>query len=82
MNGSSYSTISMLSPRLYKLLWVSLAHKDEDIRQVKDVIAEGLRNQYVATETAQMLNMCAFLDPRFKNLDLFIPECGKKDVTE
>ena len=61
---------------------MSLAHKDEDIRQVKDVIAEGLRNQYVATETAQMLNMCAFLDPRFKNLDLFIPECGKKDVTE
>ena len=72
----------MLSPLLYKLLRVSLAHKDEDsatIRQVKD---EDLRNRYAATETAQMLNMCAFLDPRFKNLDPFIPECERKDVTE
>ena len=85
MSGSSYPTVSMLSPLLYKLLRVSLAHKDEDsatIRQVKDVVAEDLRNRYAATETAQMLNMCAFLDPRFKNLDPFIPECERKDVTE
>ena len=82
MSGSSYPTVSMLSPLLYKPIRVSLAHKDKDsatIRQVKDVIAEDLRNLY---EAAQMLNMCAFLDPRFKKLVLFIPEGERKDVTE
>ena len=61
---------------------MGLAHKDKDsatIRQVKDVIAEDLRNWY---EAAQMLNMCAFLDPQFKKLVLFIPEGERKDVTE
>ena len=53
---------------------MSLIHKNEDnatICQVKDVTVEGLRNQYVVNETAQMLNMCPFLhvDSKFKNLD-------------
>ena len=47
---------------------MGLAHKDKDsatIRQVKDVIAEDLRNLY---EAAQMLNMCAFLDPSIQKV--------------
>ena len=30
MSGSQYPTVSMLSPLLYKLLKVTLSHKDED----------------------------------------------------
>ena len=85
MSGSQYPTVSMLSPLLYKLLKVTLSHKDENnpaIKCVKDAIANDLNVRYTSRETTLMLSMSAFLDPRFKDLNLFVDEDDKIDVLE
>ena len=78
MSGSSYPIVSTLSSLLYKLLQVSLAKDSATICQVKDKIL-GISMRQLKQLRCRV---CAFLDPWFKNLDPFIPEGERKDVTE
>ena len=43
---------------------------------------EGEKEEIKDTKTVRMLNMSAFLDPRFKGLNPFVPECERKDAIE
>lgn len=51
-------------------------------KQLKEAIATDLYHRYASLNQQQMLCAAAFLDPRFKDLDPFVPETDRKDVRE
>ena len=85
MSGSNYPMISMLSPLLYRLLDITLKPEDNDSsssKHIKAAIAEDLKNRYSTYDVRHTLNVAAFLDPRFKDLDPFILEEDRDDIKE
>lgn len=84
MSASSYPTLSMLSPLLYKLLDIVLKVKDDtpSCKHLKEAIATDLSHRYASLDQQQMLHAAAFLDPRFHDLDPFILETDRTDVEE
>ena len=85
MSASSYPTLSMLSPLLYKLLEKVLRVEEDDTpsgKALKEAILTDLSRRYSSLNQQVMLHAAAFLDPRFKDLDPFVPETERKDVQE
>ena len=85
MSGSKYPTSSLLAPLLYKLLDVTLKVGNDDsnhMRLIKQVIATDLQTRYRSLSVTEMINTAAFLDPRFKDLDPFIPQENHDDIIE
>lgn len=76
MSASSYPTMSMLSPLLYKLtekvLKVGKEHTSSG-KALKEAILTDLNHCYSSQNQQEMLHTAAFLDPRFKNLHPFVP---------
>ena len=85
MSGSSYSTIGIIAPLLYKLLEKTLAITDDDsttARSVKMEIYTDLQDRYQARELRLLFKKCAYFDPRFKDLSPFVPEDEHDDIIE
>ena len=82
LSGSSYATISIVSPLIYKFC-SSLDGKEgdsENSKQIKVAIQSDLKERY-KWDTAKMLQEAAFLDPRFKHLN-FLSSDEKTDTIE
>ena len=74
MSASSHPTVSMLSPLLYKLKFLVLKVSEEDsqtTKQLKQAILLDLQCCY-SQDIQALLDISAFLDPRFKDLDPFV----------
>ena len=82
MSASSYPTLSMLSPLLYKLLNIVLKVDENDTNSGKNSIENNLCSRYASLDLQQIYHIAAFVDPRFKDLDPFIPESDREDVRE
>uniref|UniRef100_A0A1X7VX41 HAT C-terminal dimerisation domain-containing protein n=1 Tax=Amphimedon queenslandica TaxID=400682 RepID=A0A1X7VX41_AMPQE len=85
MSGSSYPATGMLYPLLYKLLHITLAIKEEDsthIKKVKQAIYEDLVSRYNDDNLQLVLKKSSYLDPRFKDLNPFIPVEECENVVE
>lgn len=81
----SASTLSMLSPLLYKLIEKVLKVEEDDTpsgKAFKEAILTDLNHCYSSLNKQEMLHTTAFLDPRFKDLDPFVNETERKDVQE
>ena len=52
------------------------------MQNVKHAISNDLSHCYNDQHLKHLLNMCAFLHPRFKDLDLLIPEEEQCEVVE
>lgn len=85
LSGSKYATISLLAPILYKLIYKTLKIEDKDttiLKSIKNAICTDLKSRYEPLEIQRLLNIAAFLDPRFKQLDPFVAEIDREDVVE
>ena len=51
-------------------------------KHLREAIATDLLHRYASLNHQKMLRVPAFLDPRFEDLDSFIPESDRKDVKE
>ena len=57
--------------------------KDSTIlKSIKNAICTDLKSIYESLEVQRLLNIAAFLDPRFKQLDPFVAEVDREDVVE
>ena len=69
LSGENHVTVSALRPLLSHLL-TNLLHVEPGsnglINEMKDIIRRDLSPRYNAPETAELLDKCSFLDPRFK----------------
>ena len=82
LSGSSYGTISIVSPLIHKFC-SNLDRKDDDsdnIQQIKTTIRSDLKVRYTG-DSAKMLQEAAYLDPRFKHLN-FLSDDEKEDTIE
>lgn len=82
LSGSSYATISIAWPLIYKFC-SSLNGKEgdsENSKQIKAAIQSDLKEHYKG-DTAKMLQEAAFLNPRFKHLN-FLSSDEKTDTIE
>ena len=52
------------------------------IAQLLSLLNTDLKSQYASLEIQRLLNVGAFLDPRFKQLDPFVAEADHEDVVE
>ena len=85
MSGSNYPTISMISPLLYQVCKVTLKVKEDDnanLKRIKETMLEDFQDRYSSPGILEIINIAAFLDPRFKELDPFIPASERVDVKE
>lgn len=84
MSGSSYPTIGLIFPLLYKLLYITLAIKEDEplVRKVKTEIFKDLSNRYKERDLQLFFKKCAYLDPRFKDLVPFIPSDERAGLIE
>ena len=85
MSGSNYPTISMMSPLLYQVCEVTLKVNEDDslnLKRIKETLLEDFKDRYSSPAITEILNIAAFLDPQFKELDLFIPVDERVDVKE
>ena len=77
---TTYPTVSMLSPLLYKLKFLVLKVSEEDsqaTKQLKQAILLDLQYCY-----SQDIHISAFLDPRFKDLDPFVAVTDRVEIEE
>ena len=84
MSTSSYPMLSMLSPLLYKLKVLVLKVSERDsqtAKQLKQAILLDLQYRY-SQDIQAMLDITAFLDPPFKDLDPFVATAHRVDVEE
>ena len=84
-SGSNYPTISMISPLLYQVCKVTLKANEDDnvsLKRMKETMLEDFQDGYSSPAITEILNIAAFLDPRFKELDPFIPVNERVDVKE
>ena len=51
-------------------------------KALKEAILTDLSRRYSSLNQQEILRTAAFLDPRFKDLDPFVPETERKDVQE
>ena len=75
----------MLAPILYKLIYKTLKVEDTDttiLKSIKNAICTDLKSRYEPLEIQRLLNIAAFLDPSFKQLDPFVAEIDREDVVE
>ena len=82
LSGSSYGTISIVSPLIHKFC-SNLDRKEDDgenLKQIKVAIQSDLKERYVG-DTAKLLQEAAFLDPRFKQLN-FLSDDERRDTIE
>lgn len=84
MSGSKYPTFSLLAPLLYKLLDITLKVRDDssNLKAIKKAIATDLQERYRPVSIKRAINIAAFLDPRFKDLDPFVKKEVREDVIE
>ena len=83
LSGSKYATISLLAPILYKLIYKTLKVEATDttiLKSIENAICTDLKSWYEPLEIQRLLNIVAFLDPRFKQLDPFLAEIDREDV--
>ena len=76
LSGSRYPTFSLLAPLLHKLLGITLKINEEDsevLKSIKSSIASDIQNRYNSHHIKKSLRIAMFLDPRFKDLNPFIP---------
>ena len=69
--GENYTTVSSIKPLLHHLLNTALDPRSNDlgaIKQLKEAVKQNLQQRYQDTETAKLLDIACFLDPRFKEL--------------
>ena len=79
MSTESYPTISMVAPSIHKLLTVALRNEgDTDlVLRMKKEMSDDLKARYKDPNIRMLLNIAAFLDPIFRQLD-FISDAGEK----
>ena len=85
MSGSNYPTISMISPLLYQVCEVTLKVNEDDnvnLKRIEETMLEDFKDRYSSPAITETLNIAAFLDPQFKELDPFIPVDERVDVKE
>ena len=85
MSVSSYPTIGIVYPLLYKLLHMTLSVTDDDstiAKKAKLAIFGDLNSRYAQEDLVLLLKKCAYLDPRFKDLNPFVPLQERQDVIE
>ena len=82
LSGSSYGTISIVSPLIHKFCSNRDRKEDdgENLKQIKVAIQSDLKERYVG-DTAKLLQEAAFLDPRFKQLN-FLSDDERRDTIE
>ena len=69
--GENYTTVSSIKPLLHHLLNTALDPRSNDlgaIKQLKEAVKQNLQQRYQDPETAKLLDIACFLDPRFKEL--------------
>ena len=69
--GENYTTVSSIKPLLHHLLNTALDSRSDDlgtIKQLKEAVKQNLQQRYQDSETAKLLDIACFLDPRFKEL--------------
>ena len=69
--GENYTTVSSIKPLLHHLLNTALDPRSNDlgaIKQLKEAVKQNLQQCYQDPETAKLLDIACFLDPRFKEL--------------
>lgn len=77
MSGSKYPTVGIISPLLYKLFQntLSVTYNDSPtMKNIKGAISEDLKHRYQNKTLQLLFKKCAYLDPRFKDLDPFVAE--------
>ena len=85
MSGSKYPTVSIICPLLYQLLQKTLSVANDDsptTKKIKNAIQDDLKECFQDEGMQLMFQKCAYLDPRFKDLDPFILEDERCDVIE
>ena len=83
LSAEAYPTISLVAPSLHKLLTTALRHLDTDpelIKRMKTAMFEDLNSRYQDTDLRMMLNIAAFLDPRFRQLEFVSDAEDKKKI--
>ena len=53
-----------------------------NLKRIKETMLEDLQDEYSSPAITEIFNIAAFLDPRFKELDPFIPVNERVDVKE
>ena len=69
--GENYTIVSSIKPLLHHLLNTALDPRSNDlgaIKQLKEAVKQNLQQRYQDPETAKLLDIACFLDPRFKEL--------------
>ena len=84
MNASLYPTLNMLSPLLYQLKVRVLRISENDYVTAKQFKQAVYLTYRIVTlkDVQSLLDMSAFLDPRFKDLDPFVDSTDRVDVEE
>ena len=83
MSGESYVTLSLVAPTIHQLIKNTLKiDQDNDsvvMQRLKNAMLNDIQTRYQSSNTKLLLQIAAFLDPRFRNLD-FLEEDEKKKV--
>ena len=77
LSGEKYVSISLIKPLIKHLRDILLTEKEDESDLTKDIF-HYLEEKYNSPVTAKLLDVCTFLDPRFK-LD-YVQECDRFDV--
>lgn len=83
LSSSSYPTLGIVKPLIFQLLNQTLNEKEVDspkTRDIKNAMAADLKSRYTETNISEMLNIAAFLDPRFKPLKPFLTDAQREET--
>ena len=81
LSGEEYVSVSLIKPLMKHLQDTLLTHTEDESDLTKDIkhkVFRYLEEKYSNSDTSMLLNMCTFLDPRFK-VD-YIPESDRIDI--
>ena len=71
LSGESYLTMSFVYPTIIQLLTVRLSNSLHDtilVKKFKSTMKSGIEKHFSRDEQRSLMEMCTFLDPRFKDL--------------
>ena len=69
LSGEKNVTVSAIRPLLKHILEELVASTDVDcalVKEMKETIADDLQARYINGNISELIDMCSFLDPRFK----------------
>ena len=81
LSGEEYVSVSLVKPLMKHLQDILLADKEDEsdlTNDMKHKVFRYLEEKYSNPDTSTLLDICTFLDPRFK-MD-YVPECDRIDL--